>query len=425
MLEIMRSSSKTILIGIASALLPLIPCVATPTPEGAPAPVLVQATLTAPGSRPFYLKAVITERADPASKTEVEIYWIAPDKWRRTIQSQTEFSQTSIMNGVRVFEDNSDDYFPLWSQTLVTAMVDPNSVLDAFRPGDRLITKANGGADESGKICFSPPSKMCFIGRSGLQESVGAAGHSVDFTSYKDFHGKRVARLLVYHVDPGDSYRAEVTELRDLKNPDQNLFSIPETTTDSQLTRSLILSEAELRSMALQSTEIIWPQVLDGPVTGKTSYYVSIKRSGQVAEVLPLSVQAERADGSARRQIMQWKFKPAIQSEVPVQAEGILTFDFNTRAYGPPNPLTNEESRRLASTIVEPVFSPGVAASGSTYTYWLAVDDAGNVIEMIAGDGPQELNKPCLEAIRQWRFRPMVENGKPVPYRAQVTFRVP
>jgi hypothetical protein len=417
--------SKAIVCSLGTLLLFLTPSGAAPTPTATPlAPTLIQASLISPGSRPFHLKAIITERGDPTSMTEVEIFWAAPEKWRRTIQSKTEFSQTLIVNGDKVFEHDSDDYFPLWSQTLATAMVDPKSVLDAFQPGDRLITKANTGADESGKVCFSGEFKMCMTNRFGLLESVGAAGHSVDFTNYQDFHGKRVARLLTYRVDPGDSYQAEITELKDLKAKD-NLFSIPESTPPAKQIQSMILPEAELRASALQPLQIVWPQVLEGAVTGKTKYYVSVDRSGQIAEVLPLSVAAERADGSARRQIMKWKFKPALRDGVPVQGEGILNLDFNTRAYGPSEPISDAQARKLATTIVEPVFASGAAPSGSTYTFFVAVDEAGDVIEIIAGEGPRELHEPCFQAIRKWRFNPIVQEGAPLPYRAQITFRVP
>lgn len=397
--------------------------VADPTPSSF-TPTLVQAKLIAPGSRPFHLKAVITERGDPTSRTDVEIFWVAPDKWRRTILSQSEFSQTLVVNGDKFFEKDSDDYFPLWSQTLVTAMVDPQPVLDGYRSGDRLITKANGAAQESGRVCFDAAFKMCVISRYGLAESIGAPGHSLDFTDYRDFHGKRVARILVYHVDPGDSYQAEVAELEDLKKFDPRLFSIDQPTPRDRLIRSLVLPEAELRGLALQPLEIIWPQVLDGAITGQTSYYVSVDRSGQVAEVLPLRVTAERADGSARRQIMKWRFKPTLQDGIPVQTEGVLNFDFNTRAYGPPEPISDAEARKLASKIVEPKFPAG-AAAGSTLAFSVAVDEAGDVIEIIAGEGSHEISTPCFEAIKQWRFNPMLLEGKPVPYRAQVVFRVP
>src|SRR6266567_1055477 len=103
-------------------------------------PVLVQGSLTAAGSEPFHLKAAITEGHDPQLKAEVEMEWVAPHKWRRTIKSE-EFSQTLIVNGDKVFDQHSDDYFPLGLDTLATAMVDPQKILATYRPGDRLLTK--------------------------------------------------------------------------------------------------------------------------------------------------------------------------------------------------------------------------------------------------------------------------------------------
>jgi outer membrane biosynthesis protein TonB len=150
----------------------------------------------------------------------------------------------------------------------------------------------------------------------------------------------------------------QVTELNDLRKSDAKLFSISQPTPPNQQLRSATVPEEELRNQALQPLEIIWPQVLDGATSGKTSYYVCVDRSGNVREVLPLSVAVERADRPAERQIAGWKFKPVLQDGVPVQAEAIMNFDFNTRAYGPAAPLTDSEARKMASGIVEPIYPP-------------------------------------------------------------------
>lgn len=393
--------------------------------QSASPPQVVQGTLTRPGGTPFYLQAVVTERGDPDEHVDVEMSWVAPDKWTRTIKSN-EFSQNLIVNGDRIFEQDSDDYFPVGIRTLVTALVDPKPVLETVRPGDFVRTKANGGSDESGKMCFGPSSKMCITGKYGLTESVRGPGRSVDFMDYQKFKDMRVARLLVYHIDAGDNLQARITTLGELDTHDEGKFLISEPTPNEKQNRSVILPEGELRSLALQPTEIVWPQVLeDNQTSGETSYYISLDRSGQVREVLPLSVAVERADDSARRQIMKWKFKPVLRDGVPVQAEAVLSFHYDTRAYGPHAPLTNEEARKLASNIVEPVFPSGTAPSGSTFTIWIAVDVEGNIIESIAGDGPHQLYQACSQAIGKWRFTPILKSGKARPYRAQITCRVP
>lgn len=388
-------------------------------------PHVVQATLTRPGGTPFYLQATISEISDPSDRIDVEMSWVAPDKWKREIQSQ-EFSQTLIVNGDKVFEQDSSGYLPLAIEVLTSAMVSPQTVLDSYKPGDIARTKANGLADESGRVCFSANSKMCGMSRYGLAEFVGATGRSLEFTDYRKFKAERVARLLIYRIDHGDSWQARINTLGELQKHDEAVFRIENPTDKPNQIRAVVAPEAELRGLAQQPLEIIWPQVLeDNNTAGETSYYVSMDRSGQVREVLPLSVAIERADDSARRQILKWKFKPMLRDGVPVQAESILNFSFNTRAYGPASPLTDEEVRKLATKIIDPVFSEGTAPSGSTFEIRIAVDEEGNIIESMAGDGPHAMYQPCSKAVGNWHFSPIIEDGKLRPYRAKVICRVP
>ena len=305
--------------------------------------------------------------------------WLAPDKWRRTIRSQ-EFSQTLVVNGDRVLEQNSTGYMPLAIQVLTTAMVDPRSITAAVRLGDQVRTKAKGRSDESGKTCFDLAGRMCGISRQGLTESLGGPGRSVTFSDYRNFSGKRVARSLGYILDHGDSYQGRVDALGELKSSDAQL-SVSEITPKDKRIRSVVVPEAELRGLALESPNIIWPQVLeDVKTTGETRYYVSVDRFGQVQEILPLSVSVERADDSARRQIRRWRFKPLMQDGVAVQAEAIWNFTFDTRQYGPANPLTDKEVRKLATGIVDPEF-PSRSKSGAACNIRIAVDTDGTVIE--------------------------------------------
>ncbi len=384
---------------------------------------VVQAWLTEPGSPSFYLQGEITERGDPNEHIQVEMSWVSPDKWKRTIRSE-EFNQTLIVNGEKVFEEDSADYMPLPIQVLTTAMVDPRSIVAAVRSGDHVITKANGHAGENGRMCFDPAGKMCGMTQNGLTEVLDAPGRSLTFSDYRKFKNKRVARLLRYKIDAGDSYELHISVLGELKS-DASAFVIEEPTPKEKQIRSVVVSESELRSLALEPTEIIWPQVLeDNHRSGETSYYLSLDRTGQVREILPLSVSVERADDSARRQIMQWKLKPLVKDGAPVQAEAIVNFHFDTRAYGPRDPLTDAEVRKLATNTVEPQFPSGTA-SGATCNIRIAVDSDGKVIEQIAGDGTAGLAIPCMQAIGQWQFSPIMEGDKPRPYRAEITSRAP
>jgi hypothetical protein len=383
---------------------------------------LFQATLTKPGNPAFHLKAEINDR-DGSESGDVEIYWVSPAKWRRTIDTHA-FSQTLVVSGDQVSEQDSEDYFPLALQTLLSAMTDPQPLLDALAPDEKVSGHANGGTKPP-PFCahFDPNSSpgMQMICRVGLYKDMetipGVRG--VSFADYQDFKGMKVARLLTART-----LTARVTELTDLKEPESSMFSIDTPTPPEKQLRVVTLPESELRALALQPLEIIWPQPLDGATTGRSSYYLSIDRSGNVSATLVVKDTNERANESALRQIEKWKFKPATQDGTPVQAGGILTFDTDTRAWGPANPLTDAEVRKLASNIVGPVFPSGTP-SGASCTVRVAIDEEGNLIEAMAGEGTHGLFMPCYHAVQMWVFHPIMEGGKPRPYRGEIKFQAP
>ena len=105
-----------------------------------------------------------------------------------------------------------------------------------------------------------------------------------------------------------------------------------------------------------------------------------------------------------------------------VQAEGVLTFDLNTRAYGPDHVLTDAEVRRLATNQVDCVTPPGKFPEGTVKSELIAVDADGKVIEVISTGEVHGVD--CLAAIGQWKFSPIMENGQPRPYRAQIDFHL-
>src|SRR5215472_1816345 len=69
-----------------------------------PAQAIAHSQITAPGSRPFRLKASIVESTNLDNddyKAEVDEVWLAPDKWQRTVK-MAGFSQTRVANGAEI-----------------------------------------------------------------------------------------------------------------------------------------------------------------------------------------------------------------------------------------------------------------------------------------------------------------------------------
>ncbi|MGB8475783.1 MAG: hypothetical protein WCE61_17015 [Candidatus Acidiferrum sp.] len=249
---------------------------------------VAESKLTMPGSTPFHLKAKIAEKDSPDSdlKADVELFWISPEKWRRTIQSP-DFSQTLIINGDKVSEQDTGGYYPFWLHELVTAMVDPLPMLEWLKQTNAQINKPSGSEQSTSCARFQskvgvPPVQnsafyvFCIEGDHGLLDSVVTPQYSVIFKDYKRFKDKRVARLLVSYPEAGTTIEAEVTDLNELTYVDGSQFMISEPTPKEKQLQSVMVSEAELRRMSLDTPEIVWPSVRSGNTSGVLSMYVSI-----------------------------------------------------------------------------------------------------------------------------------------------------
>jgi hypothetical protein len=388
---------------------------------GANPPVIAQGVLAKEGSEPFHLKARISERPGSDPQYEVEYFWKSPTQFRRNIKG-SDFIQTLIVNGDSVLDERSDDYMPAMLRGLLAAMTDARPLLATWQPGLRSSTLANGLAKESGVVCFSANCNFMTRSNEGLSEEIRVPGYWLTFTRYKEFRNLRIARLV--HGSGTDRLFAEITTLESWK-PNEKLLEVASNTPVSDRLKDVYLPEAEVRAAALQPLEIIWPQALDGPTKGTSSYFVTIDREGKVREVESIIYANERTRDSAERQMKRWRFKPMLRDGIPVQIETAMTFSTDTRKFGPADPLTDAEVRKLVDRPVDPVYPVGTAPSGSVYKINIAVDSDGEVIERIAGEGPLTMSRLCWDTTGKWKYHPIIQNGSPMPYRGVVECHMP
>jgi outer membrane biosynthesis protein TonB len=154
------------------------------------------------------------------------------------------------------------------------------------------------------------------------------------------------------------------------------------------------------------------------------SVYVSVDRSGHVREVWPLVSNNLELNQAAREQLLRWQYKP-YNNGGPSQMEAALTFSFATRIENPISVLNDAEARKLATHVVEAVVPAGKARKGSKFSLRISVDEAGKVQAVLN----QNKVAPALytsgaAALKQWRFRPYLNNGKPDRFYADITFQV-
>jgi hypothetical protein len=395
-----------------------------------------QSKLTLVGGTPFHLKAHITNSGAPKPEytADVEEYWVSPEKWRRTVQSSG-FSQTLIVNGDKVSEKLTGDYYPFWLHDLVTALFDPLPMVDQLKlmQGQLEIPEDSAKSNSCVNMQFkvgtasaqnSVPAAFCFGGKGGLLQAVNAPGYKAQFDSYLPFKKKMAARTIKAEFAPGLVLAAKVIELAEFPKPDEKLFTIEAITPSSEQMKTIQVTENTTRALALDTPPIVWPPVREGKTEGVMSVYVSVDRSGHVREVWPLVSNNLELNDAAREQLLHWQYKP-YNNGGPSQMEAVLTFAFSTRIENPIPVLSDAEARKLATRIVEAVVPVGKAHKGTRFSLRVGVDEAGMTQTV------QNQNKvaPALytagvAALKQWRFRPYLNHGKPDRFYADITFQV-
>jgi hypothetical protein len=396
-----------------------------------------QSKLTLPGGTPFHLKAHIASSGAPKPEytADVEEYWLSPEKWRRTVETAG-FSQTLIANGGQVSETIKGDYYPFWLHDLATALTDPLPMVDQLKsmrgqveiPQDSLKSSScmnmqlkAGTPPAQNTIAYA----FCFGGKIGLLQAVVTPGYKAQFDDYLPFKKKMVARTVRAEFAPGITIAAKITELSELANPDEKLFAIEKATPLTEQTKTSQVTEDVARTLALNTPAIVWPAVREGKTSGVMSVYISNDRTGHVREAWPVGSGNPELNDAVRDQLLQWQYKPYTNGG-PSQMEALLTFAFTTRIENPIPVLNNAEVRKLAARVVEPVVAPGKARKGTRFTLRISVDEAGKIQAVLNPNSvAPALYSAGAAALKKWRFRPYLNNGKPDRFYADVTFRAP
>jgi hypothetical protein len=396
-----------------------------------------QSKLTLAGGTPFHLKAHIASSGapNPEYTADVEEYWFSPEKWRRTVEAAG-FSQTLIANGGQISEKISGDYYPFWLRNMVTALLDPLPMVDQLKsmrgqveiPQDSLkssscmnmqLKAGTGPAQNTISYAF------CFGGKLGLLQAVLTPGYKAQFDDYLPFKKKMVARTVRAEFMPGITLAAKVTELTELVAPDEKLFAIERATPQPEQMKTSQVTEGVARALALNTPAIVWPAVREGKTAGVISLYISNDRTGHVREAWPIAAGNPELNDSVREQVMQWQYKPYTNGG-PSQMEALLTFAFTTRIENPIPVLNDAEARKLATRVVEAVVPSGKARRGTRFTLRISVDEAGKLQAVLnPNSAAPALYTAGATALKKWRFRPYLNQGKPDRFYADVTFRVP
>jgi hypothetical protein len=293
-----------------------------------------RSTLVEPGSKPFYMKATISEKANDKSEFNgaVEEYWLSPTKWRREIRLR-DFSQTRIVNGEMVSEQNNGDYLPVHDEMLANEIVDPltQTAVD-------LLNRLNMTAAEPGSGHGQCMAEQYFNDAEGAERRALLA-YDCDtgllfylyspeccygvMTDYRKFHGKMIA-----FATKDDPINIQIDTLRELENVDESLFVISQTTPPEKRITTIQMSAPKLRALALNQPEMAWPPLEKKPEGTGVDVQIVIGRDGHVKDAWCYTNAGDAVKAAALSNARKWTFTPQNVEGVPAQVESDILFPF-------------------------------------------------------------------------------------------------
>jgi hypothetical protein len=304
-----------------------------------------RSTLAAPGGAAFHLKATISEQKthDPQWDAEVEEWWQSPTVWRREFHSKT-FTQTLVVNGAKVEEQDAGPVFPELLRNLTVELVDAVPRLDQLAALHQTVAKPDGSPGQI-KAAWTVPGTdgtttkaiACSIAISrttGLMMYGGDIDWDVSLHDFADFHGKQIARRLTAQSQGGPTLTATVTVLEDL-HPDAKLFAVHKATPDKKRLRVVVVPELELRKLAQDTPAPHWPDMATGALSGAMVMRVVVDREGNVRSVDDFFSDNKALQQAAQEQIGKWRFRPYMDQGAPVQVISTLTFAFSVSRAAP------------------------------------------------------------------------------------------
>lgn len=293
-----------------------------------------RSTLAEPGGKPFYLKATITDKDDAKSEFNgtVEEYWLSPAKWRRVIKLR-DFSQTRIVNGDLIYEENNGDYFPVNDEKLANEIVDPlpKSAVDLMNQLGLMGPEPGSGQGQCMAEKYFNNSEgrearvlLAYDCNTGLLFYLWSPTCCYGvMTNYRKFHDKMVA-----YATKDDPINIRVDTLKDLDSPDESLFAISQTTIPSKRVVTENLTETEVRTFLVSKTDVHWPQVSKNPTEKTMSVNIVIGRDGRVKEAKTYSPVENAIEDAALTAVKKWTFQPQSVAGVPAQISASLTLPF-------------------------------------------------------------------------------------------------
>jgi TonB family protein len=210
--------------------------------------------------------------------------------------------------------------------------------------------------------------------------------------------------------------------------------------------RPMSVSAAVMQGQAIARPQPVYPPAAKAAhVQGIVVLHAMISKEGTV-EALQVVSGPTLLRSSALDAVRQWTYKPYLLNGEPQEVETTINVNY-TFAEPPPakepdagpqeDEATGSTPRRIGGGVSAPLliyeespqYSPEArkAKTNGMVLVSLVVDANGNpqMVHVVRGVG-MGLDERALEAVREYKFKPAMENGKPVPVQLniEVNFKI-
>lgn len=185
----------------------------------------------------------------------------------------------------------------------------------------------------------------------------------------------------------------------------------------------------------VEQAEPIYPgAALEAKISGTVVLHAVVDTDGSVKEVSHISGPKELAQ-SAIDAVQQWKYQTTLLNGEPVEVDTTISVVYQlsdsgvgtvldgqaqqSQAMEPPVQRYRVGGNVMAARMVkqvQPKYPKAAKKAGITGAVLLHViiTKDGSVTEIQYVSGPEELAQSAMDAVRQWKYQPMLINGKPV-----------
>ena len=171
------------------------------------------------------------------------------------------------------------------------------------------------------------------------------------------------------------------------------------------------------------SPKLVFPPELSShEVADHVVVAVTIAPDGTVKTAKAVSGRYKELKETVEKTVQKWAFQPHLVSGAPVPVRTELTFNFDNtlehyRSSSGEAPVHLKSSSVLVVNKIAPIY-PREARQDriqGTVELRLIIGEDGLVQFLHVIQGPPILDAAAYDAVRQWHFKPYVENGKAVP----------